>query len=100
MACGTKGGDALAYAMERHGLGFVEAARALGAYIDDDKPHRGPIKKPTLSARDAMQLVAFELTVAFVVLADARSGVLSSDSDWKRFLRSANRIIAMAKDYA
>ena len=100
MACGTKGGDVIAYAMQRHGLEFAEAARALGAYVEDDKPHRGPAKKATLSARDAMQLVAFELTVAVVVISDARSGLLPSDSDWQRFLASAGRVIALAEEYS
>lgn len=34
MACGAHGGDALAFHMQRHGLRFVEAARALGAWGD------------------------------------------------------------------
>ena len=32
MACGTHGGDVLAFHMQRHGLLFIEAARALGAW--------------------------------------------------------------------
>jgi len=32
MACGAKGGDMLAFYMLRHGLGFVDAAKALGAW--------------------------------------------------------------------
>ena len=32
MACGAHGGDVLAFHMLRHGLRFVEAARALGAW--------------------------------------------------------------------
>ena len=100
MNCGTKGGDVLAYTMQRHGLGFVEAARALGAYIDDNKPHRGPAKATTLSARDAMQLVAFELNVPVVVIADIRSGVIPCDADWQRFLTSAGRIITLAQEYS
>ena len=99
MACGTKGGDVLAYTMQRHGLGFVEAARALGAYIDDDKPHRGLTKKATLSARDAMQVVALELHVPVVVISDIRSGVIPCDADWQRFLTSAGRVIALAQEY-
>lgn len=99
MACGVKGGDVLAYCMQRHGVDFVEAARSLGAYVDDDKPHRGPAKKVTLSARDAMQLVAFELTVAIVVIADIKSGVIPSELDWGRFLDAAGRIIALAQEY-
>lgn len=32
MACGAHGGDVLSYHMQRHGLGFVEAAQSLGAW--------------------------------------------------------------------
>jgi len=32
MACGTRGGDVLAFYQRRHGVGFVDAARALGAW--------------------------------------------------------------------
>jgi hypothetical protein len=32
MACGAHGGDVLAFHMRRHGLRFIEAARALGAW--------------------------------------------------------------------
>lgn len=41
MACGVKGGDVLAYTMQRHGIEFVDAARSLGAYVEDGKPLRG-----------------------------------------------------------
>jgi DNA primase len=32
MACGVHGGDVLAFHMQRYGLPFVQAARALGAW--------------------------------------------------------------------
>lgn len=32
MVCGVKGGDVLAFHMQRHGLRFIEAAKALGAW--------------------------------------------------------------------
>ena len=32
MACGAHGGDILAFHMQRHGLPFVDAAKALGAW--------------------------------------------------------------------
>ena len=33
MACGARGGDVLAFHMHKHGLGFVEACKQLGAWI-------------------------------------------------------------------
>lgn len=99
MNCGVKGGDVLAYAMQRHFEGFVEAARALGAYIEDGKPHRGPSQPATLSARDAMQLAARELLLALLVISDIRSGLIPSDGDWQRFTLSASRLEALAEEY-
>jgi hypothetical protein len=32
MACGAAGGDVLAFHRRRHGMTFIEAARALGAW--------------------------------------------------------------------
>lgn len=32
MSCGARGGDVLAFHRQRHGLGFADAARALGAW--------------------------------------------------------------------
>jgi hypothetical protein len=32
MACGAKGGDVLAFHMQRHGLSFIHAAKSLGAW--------------------------------------------------------------------
>ena len=32
MVCGAKGGDVLAFTMLRHGLRFIDAAKALGAW--------------------------------------------------------------------
>lgn len=100
MACGVKGGDVLAYHMQRHGLGFVEAARALGAYADDGKPYRGATQTETLPARDAMQLAAHELRIAFVVISDVRAGVIPNDDDWRRFIVGAGRVEALAQGYA
>jgi hypothetical protein len=32
MACGARGGDVLAFFMQRHGVPFIAAAKALGAW--------------------------------------------------------------------
>ena len=33
MVCGARGGDVLAFHMQRHRLGFIEAAKQLGAWV-------------------------------------------------------------------
>ena len=33
MACGARGGDVLAFHMQKHGLGFIQAIKELGAWI-------------------------------------------------------------------
>jgi len=99
MACGEKGGDVLAYAMRRHGLEFVEAARSLGAYVENGTPRVRTGRPTTLSARDAMEVVAFELQVAVLVIGDIRKGLIPSDQDWMRFRDCAGRIEALAMEY-
>ena len=39
--CGARGGDVLAYEMATGGLGFIEGAKELGAWVDDGKPQTG-----------------------------------------------------------
>ena len=100
MACGAKGGDVLSYQMQMHGMEFVEAAKALGAYVDDGRRYTFKTTATTLSARDAMQVVAHELLVLFVVIADIRAGVIPTDADWLRFVVGAGRVETLAREFA
>ncbi len=34
MVCGARGGDVLAFHMHKHGLGFIQAAKELGAWVE------------------------------------------------------------------
>ena len=34
MSCGARGGDILAFHMHKHGLGFIQAAKELGAWME------------------------------------------------------------------
>jgi hypothetical protein len=99
MSCGVKGGDVLAHHMQRHGLPFVEAARALGAYVGDASPGVMPARTTPLPARDAMQLAAFELQLAMIVISDIKAGVIPSETDWQRFLTCAGRVELLAAEY-
>lgn len=98
MSCGEKGGDVLAFHMQRHVLEFVEAARALGAYVDDGKPHRGPAKPMTLSARAALDVLSFEASLAAVAASNVANGVTLTDADRARLLQAAGRIQRIADE--
>ncbi len=91
MSCDEKGGDVLAYHQAVHGLEFVDAAKALGAWIDDGRP--APQHRPTaLSPRDALQLLEREAMLIAVAAGNVAHGVVLSDDDRKRVLQSAGRI--------
>jgi hypothetical protein len=99
MNCGEKGGDVLAYTARLHGLEFVEAARKLGAYIDDGKPHRGPTKPTLLGARDAMEVMAAEIGIAVIVIGDIKRGIVPSEADWDSFLQAASNVEALVREF-
>ncbi len=115
--CGARGGDVLAYHMAAHGLDFVEAAQALGAWREDPaqghgkaqgkaqgtphgKPHGQPHDQPPEkrqrrpaqpSPRSVMSLVHSELMLCAVLVADALRGPLSEE-DAARFREAVGRI--------
>jgi hypothetical protein len=91
-ACGAHGGDVLAYHRAAHGLGFVDAALALGAYQDDGKPYTGSTRPTPIPARDLLQLAADELLVCVMCLSDALAGRLK-DADFDRFREAVGRVI-------
>jgi hypothetical protein len=99
--CGARGGDVLAYHMATQGLGFVEAARALGAWEDApaDANHRSTRKhlRPAQpSAKALLDIVEQELTICWFVLADALKGQLQA-ADHPRFRSAASRVIHAAR---
>ncbi len=96
MACGVKGGDVLAFHMQHNGMDFVQAARDLGAWSGDRAPVR-PRAPAGLSDRDALELAAFELRLAMIVLSDARRGVLPAEPEWQRFLKAVARVERLAQ---
>lgn len=98
MSCGEKGGDVVAYLMQRNAWGFATAARALGAWIDGPSA-RHDEKPRTLPPRDAMDLIAFELLVILVIVTDIRRGVVPDDQIWQRFLEAVGRIHVIAEEY-
>lgn len=99
MSCGESGGDVLAYSMKLHGLEFVEAAKQLGAWVDDGKPQR--LQKPTaLPPRAALEVMAFECCLVAVAAGNLAKGVTLSDADRARLMVAAGRINRIAGDFA
>lgn len=99
MSCGEKGGDVLAYHMLAHGLEFVDAAKALGAWIDDGRPVR-PQRPAPLPPRAALQVISFEANLAAIAAANIASGVALSNVDRSRLLTAANRITRLVEVYS
>lgn len=97
--CGARGGDVLAYHQAAHGLGFVDAAKALGAWVDDGKDTTRT--KPTpLPARDALMVLAAEANLVAVAAANVTHGVVLSQIDLTRLLTAAARIGRIAEVFA
>lgn len=95
MACGVSGGDVIAHLMQSTGADFVQAARTLGAWVEDGKP--APARPRRISASDAMQVIGTELNVCVIVVGDAKRGVTPTDGDWQRFLQAAGRVQTIAE---
>jgi hypothetical protein len=94
-ACGARGGNVLDYHRAKHGMGFVEAAKALGAYIEDGKAYTGPTRPTAIPARDLLRSVADELQLCAFVLSDALNGRFN-DNDYDRYRAAASRVIYVA----
>lgn len=99
MNCGAGGGDVLAYHCQTHGLEFVDAAKALGAWVDDGKPQRQH-KPTTLPPRAALEVLGFESTVVAVAAGNLAKGVILTDADRTRLLMCAGRINRIMEDFA
>lgn len=97
--CGARGGDVLAYHMAAQGLGFVEAARALGAWQDDpaSAPQGPQRRRPCgLPAREALALLRDDALVVAVAAGNLARGVVLSEADRQRLLEGAARIQRIA----
>ncbi len=89
--CGAKGGDVVAYHMAAHGLDFIDAAKALGCWLEDGQPNMPQRPKP-LPASQAIQVLAFESTLTAVAAGNIAHGVQLTDKDRARLLVAARRI--------
>lgn len=95
MSCGEKGGDALAYHQQANCLEFIDAAKALNAWIEGGHPSS---YKPTpVSARTMLEVIAFEVQIVALVAADLCKGSTISELDKHRLFEAANRITRVAE---
>ena len=98
MACNAKGGDILAHHMAEHGVDFVTAAKALGAWQDDGQPAR-PARPRQLPAASAIEVLQFEVTLTAVAAGNLAHGVHLTDVDRTRLLLAAQRITGILENF-
>ena len=96
MSCGEKGGDVLSYEIAATGVGFVAAAKAIGAWADDGKPYT-PQKPTPLSPRSALSAMAFECTLVAIASGNIAKGVVLTDADRSRVMQAGGRINRMVE---
>jgi len=94
--CGARGGDVLGYHRAMHGLGFVEAAKDLGAWVDDGQPEVGRKPMP-LPPRAALEVLAFESTLCAVAAGNLAKGIVLSDADRERLQVCVGRINSITR---
>lgn len=99
MSCGVNGGDVLAYEMKFHGSEFVEAAKEIGAWVDDGKPQI--VRKPTaMSPRDSIQVLATESNLIAIAGHNVANRVALTEGDLHRVRVAARRIDQITKDFS
>lgn len=96
-ACGARGGDVLAYHMAANGLEFIEAAKDLGAWVDDGKP--APSTPAPFSPRQALEALNIEVNLIAIAAGNMAHGVPLSDSDRSRLLQAAGRVLRITEVY-
>ena len=97
--CGARGGDVLAFHMATTGDEFIEAAKALGCWVDDGRPATQH-KPAALSPRQALELLAIEAMLVAVAAGNVAHGVVLSEADRRRVLQSAGRIENIVRAFA
>lgn len=100
MSCGVHGGDVLAYEMMADGVDFVTAAKALGALVDDGTERKPDTKPFALSARQAMEVIAFEALFLLCCAGTIRNGNQLTPGDMDRLATCTGRIRVLSEEYS
>ena len=90
--CGARGGDVLSYHMAVQGLGFIDAAEQLGAWVSGDTRPQRHIRPTPLPARDALTVLAEESTLIAIEGSRIANGVSPTAADLDRVRVAAGRI--------
>ena len=91
MSCGLKGGDILAFHMQRYELDFIQAVKALNCWVDDGRPNKQS-KPASLSARQALQVLELESKVIYMAASDVSKGLKLNEADLKRLALAVGRV--------
>lgn len=79
------GGESIEAILNAIGLSFADL------YPDTPDPVGKPVRRP-FSASDVLSLVAFEASIAVVVVSDVLRGKAVNDKDFERLLKAAQRL--------
>lgn len=100
MNCGAKGGDVVAYEMQADDVDFITAVKALGAWIEDGHAPPPSEKPRTLSAKQAMEVVAFESFFLLCCAGTLRNGNPLTPGDMDRLATCTGRIRVLSEEFA
>ena len=98
MSCQVGGGDVLSYYMQLYGDDFVQAAKKLGAWIDDGHYPIDQTPK-SLPATRALEVLAFEATLVAVAAGNVANGIQLTDTDKDRLIKCVGRISRIRQEY-
>lgn len=99
MNCGARGGDVLAYQVAAYGQEFIQAAKSLGAWVDDGRPQKLQ-KLTTLSPRASLEVLGFESTVVAMIASNMARKEYLTDEDRDRLLICTCRINRIVEEFA
>lgn len=98
MACNAKGGDVLGYHMAAYGMEFIDAAKDLGAWVDDGRP--APASPTPFTPRQALGVLLVEVNLIAIAAGNIANGVALSETDRARLMQSAGRVLRIAEVYS